>query len=389
MKQAAYSLFDTALGICGIAWKISDSSDGKPVVTFFQLPEAAKKSTEARIARNSSGRRTNAPPLRIAGIIKRVQKHFQGEVQEFRDIVVDLDGMGPFAQQVYQAARAIPAGHTVTYGELAKSMNKPSASRAVGQALGRNPIPLIIPCHRVLASGNKAGGFSAYGGLETKAKMLEIEGASIGPPPVLKSRRDLMRTAAVLRQKDPKLGRCPDAPLDFKLRPRRSPYATLIEAVVHQQLSPQAAATILSRVTALYPGASLPEPVDLLKTPDRLLRGAGLSKAKTAALKDIAAKALDGTIPSSVQLVKLGNEELIKRLTSIHGVGRWTVEMMLIFNLGRRDVFPADDYALRKGLAEVFRMKQAPTPKQADALGRAWRPHRTVASLLLWNCIKP
>ena len=177
MEQAAYCLFETPLGACGIAWKISDSTDGQPVVTFFQLPEATKKLTEKRIAGSTHGRRTGAPPPRIAAIIKKVQKHLHGDVQDFLDIVVDLDGAGPFARQVYEAARKIPAGRTVTYGELAKDMNRPTAARAVGQALGRNPIPLIIPCHRVLASGNKPGGFSAHGGVETKAKMLEIEGA--------------------------------------------------------------------------------------------------------------------------------------------------------------------------------------------------------------------
>lgn len=178
MKQAAYCLFETPLGTCGIAWNVSDSSDGQPVVTFFQLPEATKKSTEKRIAGSSHGRRTNAPPPRIAAIIGKVQMHLRGDVQDFLDIVVDLDGAGSFARQVYEAIRKIPAGRTVTYGELAKEMNRPTAARAVGQALGRNPIPLIIPCHRVLAARGKAGGFSAPGGVETKTRMLAIEGAT-------------------------------------------------------------------------------------------------------------------------------------------------------------------------------------------------------------------
>jgi methylated-DNA-[protein]-cysteine S-methyltransferase len=152
------------------------------VVTFFQLPEATRSLTETRIAGSSGGRKARVPPPRIAGIIKKVQKHFHGDVQDFLDIVVDLDGAGPFARLVYKAVRKIPAGRTLTYGELATNINRPTASRAVGQALGRNPIPLIIPCHRVLASGKKPGGFSAHGGVETKARMLAIEGAMIGQP---------------------------------------------------------------------------------------------------------------------------------------------------------------------------------------------------------------
>jgi O-6-methylguanine DNA methyltransferase len=191
VKQTAYSIFETPLGACGIAWKKSDSSDGQPVVTFFQLPEATKKLTERRIAGITNGRRASAPPPRIAGIIKRVQKHLRGDVQDFGDVAVDLDGLGPFARQVYKVCRDIPAGRTLSYGELAKAMKRPAAARAVGQALGRNPVPLIIPCHRVLASGNKPGGFSAYGGFATKAKILTIEGVTIGPPPAIKSIKDM------------------------------------------------------------------------------------------------------------------------------------------------------------------------------------------------------
>ena len=195
MKQAAYCLFETPLGACGIAWKEQEASRIPPVVTFFQLPEATRNVTDTRIAGSSGGRKARVPPPRIAGIIKKVQKHLHGDVQDFLDIVVDLDGAGPFARQVYEAVRKIPAGRTMSYGELAKAMNRPAAARAVGQALGRNPIPLLIPCHRVLAAGGMAGGFSAPGGVETKARLLAIEGAPIGPPATIKSKRDLLRAA--------------------------------------------------------------------------------------------------------------------------------------------------------------------------------------------------
>ncbi len=204
MKQAAYCLFETPLGTCGIAWKEQETSRIPPVVTFFQLPEATRSLTDTRIAGSSGGRKARVPPPHIAGIIKKVQKHLHGDVQDFLDIVVDLDAMGSFARQVYEAVRKIPAGRTKSYGELATDMNRPTASRAVGQALGRNPIPLIIPCHRVLASGNKPGGFSAHGGLETKAKMLEIEGATIG-----------------LRQAGDPLGRVRPDPPRRTTRPKR------------------------------------------------------------------------------------------------------------------------------------------------------------------------
>jgi len=182
MIQAAYCLFETPLGACGIAWKEHGTSRIPLAVTFFQLPEATRSLTDTRIAGSSGGRKARVPPPRIAGIIRRIQKHLHGDVQDFVDIAVDLDGAGPFARQVYEAVRKIPPGRTRSYGELAADMNRPTASRAVGQALGRNPIPLIIPCHRVLGHSGKPGGFSAHGGVETKARLLEIEGATIGFP---------------------------------------------------------------------------------------------------------------------------------------------------------------------------------------------------------------
>ena len=189
MKQAEYCLFETPLGACGIAWKGQETSRIPPAVTFFQLPEATRSVTDTRIAGSSGGRKVRVPPPHIASIIRKVQKHLHGDVQDFLEVVVDLDSAGPFARQVYMAARKIPPGRTVTYGDLAKDMDRPSAARAVGQALGRNPIPLIIPCHRVLAAGGMSGGFSAPGGVGTKARMLAIEGVMIGPPATIQSKQ--------------------------------------------------------------------------------------------------------------------------------------------------------------------------------------------------------
>jgi len=389
MKHIAFCLFETPLGSCGIVWSEPGNSRTPPAVTLLQLPEATRTMTESRIARSAGARKSSAPPPQIAEVIERVRKHLQGDAQDFLDITLDLDGADPFARQVYQAARRIPAGQTRTYGQLAKAVSRPAAARAVGQALGRNPIGLIIPCHRVVAAGGKPGGFSAHGGRATKARMLAIEGVTFGPPPTIKSQRDLRRAVRLLGASDRRLARCMAKPMEFNLKPNQSPYATLLEAVVHQQLSPKAATTILGRVKGMYPGSTIPEPRDLLKTPDRSLRGAGLSRAKTASLKDLAAKTLDGTVPSSEKIAALSDDEITRRLTTIFGVGRWTVEMLLIFNLGRKDVFPIDDYALRKSIADLHGMKDIPTPRQLDALGETWRPLRTVATLYLWNSIKP
>ncbi len=171
MKQAGYCLFETPLGLCGIAW-----SGEPPAVTLLQLPEATPERTEARLARQTGVGAARVPPPRIVQVIERLRKHLEGDVQDLRDIALDLDGAAPFARKVYEAARQIPPGQTMTYGELAKAAGRPGAARAVGQALGKNPVAVIIPCHRVLAAGGKPGGFSAHGGRTTKARMLAAEG---------------------------------------------------------------------------------------------------------------------------------------------------------------------------------------------------------------------
>ena len=178
MNQSAYALFETPLGVCGIAWRNPENLRDEPAVVAFQLPEANVEITRMQIEGKASAQ-ASPPPSRIAEIIKRVRRHLGGEVEDFQDIAVDLTPSGSFAHRVYAAARKIPPGQTMTYGELANAMHRPKAARAVGQALGRNPIPLIIPCHRVLAAGAKPGGFSASGGIATKLKMLAIEGATL------------------------------------------------------------------------------------------------------------------------------------------------------------------------------------------------------------------
>ncbi len=176
MKRAAYCLFETPLGACGLAWTEAATCGGSLAVACLQLPEATPQATEQRIARKSGGSRTDAPPA-IAEVIQKIGKHLCGESQDLRDVRLDLGNVQPFARQVYEAALQIPPGETRTYGELAKAVGRPTEARAVGQALAKNPIPIIIPCHRVLAANGRLGGFSAPGALLTKAKLLDIERA--------------------------------------------------------------------------------------------------------------------------------------------------------------------------------------------------------------------
>jgi O-6-methylguanine DNA methyltransferase len=186
MKQIGYHLFETRLGICGIAWSERSQPDAAdvPAVVLLQLPEANAKLTEDRVERKTATGTRTKPPPQIAGVIGRIRKHLDGEAQDFGDVKLDLDASGAFARRVYEATRQIPAGETMTYGGIAKALGEPGSARAVGQALGSNPIALIIPCHRVVAAGGKGGGFSAHGGLATKARMLAKEGAASGELPI-------------------------------------------------------------------------------------------------------------------------------------------------------------------------------------------------------------
>lgn len=170
--ERQYALFDSAIGVCGISWQVGHT----PLIVGFWLPESNPEATETRISLQAS--KAGQIPGQITAIIEQACRHLNREHQDFNDAPIDWNQFEPFARRVYEAALAIPIGQTRTYGQLAKQLGEPQAAQAVGQALGSNPIPLIIPCHRILAAGGKMGGFSAPGGLLTKEKLLLIEGAT-------------------------------------------------------------------------------------------------------------------------------------------------------------------------------------------------------------------
>ena len=172
-------------------------------------------------------------------------------------------------------------------------------------------------------------------------------------------------------------------PFPTKFEKTKDPYRALVRSVVYQQLSGKAAATILRRVVALFPDKDFPDPEDLIRVKPEALRGAGLSRQKTAALKDVAEKRVEGIIPPARALSKLPNDEIIERLTAARGVGRWTVEMYLIFTLGRPDVLPIDDLGVRKGAEKLYRREF--TPKELGAYGERWAPWRSAAAWHLWR----
>lgn len=165
---AGYHVFETAAGMCGLAWSAAG-------LTQVQLPEATAAATEARLARRSGAARCDPPPAVILDIASKVRAYFDGAEITFADAALDLDGISVFNANVYTALRAIGWGQATSYGELAKTVGAPGSARAIGAAMGSNPWPLIVPCHRVLAASGKIGGFSAHGGRGTKRRMLQLE----------------------------------------------------------------------------------------------------------------------------------------------------------------------------------------------------------------------
>jgi DNA-3-methyladenine glycosylase II len=175
----------------------------------------------------------------------------------------------------------------------------------------------------------------------------------------------------------------------YELKPGGTvrPFDALAESIAYQQLSGKAAATIWGRVRALYGKRKYLDPKEVLKTPDRTLRAAGLSRSKVAALKDLAAKTIDGTVPSAAALAKMSDEEIVERLIQVRGIGRWTVEMLLLFDLARPDVWPIHDYGVQKGFAKTFGKRKLPTPKQMLKHGKKFAPHRSVAAWYFWRAL--
>jgi methylated-DNA-[protein]-cysteine S-methyltransferase len=178
MTDKHFTLFDTAIGICGIEW-------GPRGINGLQLPMGSDEKTRARIRQRHGDIVEAEPSAEVQGVIARIVELLAGKPDDLLDIALDLDGVPEFNRGVYDIARTIPPGKTMTYGDIAKKLGGVELSRDVGQALGRNPCPIVVPCHRVLAAGNKPGGFSARGGVDTKLKMLAIEGAPVNHTPSL------------------------------------------------------------------------------------------------------------------------------------------------------------------------------------------------------------
>jgi methylated-DNA-[protein]-cysteine S-methyltransferase len=391
MTQPGFARFDSPIGRCGIAW-------GERGIAAVQLPDGPEATARARLARRFPGSSEQAMPDEVRRAVEQILSLLRGEASELGTILLDMEQVPPFHRRVYEMARGISPGQTVSYGDLAARLGQPGAARAVGQALGRNPFALVVPCHRVLAADGRMGGFSANGGVTTKLRLLSIErdgtrlnGTAAPELTAAELGYDPIAAVAHLRDADPALARLIDSVGPFRMRIDRtsSLFLALAEAIVYQQLTGKAAATIFARVQALFPRALEGlSPAHVRRASDAKLRGAGLSRNKLLSLRDLAEKTLAGALPTLADVHALDDEAIIEQLTQVRGIGRWTVEMLLIFRLGRADVLPVDDYGVRKGFAVTFRKRELPAAAELEQRGARWRPFRSVASWYLWRAVE-
>lgn len=373
-----YTLVDTAVGPLGLTWRGSK-------ISGLLLPDSSKARLEATLRSRFPGATRGEPPAAVSKAILTIQKALRGEAARLDRIPIDLEAVTDFRRRVYEAARTLDPGQTCSYGELARRMGSPGAARAVGGALADNPIALLVPCHRILASQGAIGGFTAPGGIQTKLRLLELEGYQ----PKVRQRplRVNAEEALVhLRSVDKKFARLIDQVGPY--RPRRDKtkdvFDALCRAIIHQQLSGKAAATIWGRFVELF-GPDGPSPSATLKLSPRTLRAAGLSENKVLSVLDLAQHVDAGTVPNLQKLARLTDEEVIEALTIVRGVGRWTAEMFLIFRLGRGDVLALDDLGIQKGLRRLLGRDELPSKTELAEWGQRFQPHRSVASYFLWR----
>ena len=396
-RSLFYHFLKTDFGHLGLVW----TDLGLRSVLF---PHPKLKTVQNQVRQKYPGAREKKPPVwlkQIARILTLQLKTVgapsakQSPIDVFPVERLDFSEIAPFHRLVYVEAMKTGQGQTTSYSELAKKVGSPRAARAVGQAMARNPLPLIVPCHRVLAAGGKLGGFTAPGGTLTKKRLLEIErqlhsrssfeDAEFDP---MKARRHLMksdaRLAKVIRQVEKKFATFSIDTADLKLK--KSPYEWLLRSIIFQQLNGRAASTIHDRVRLLFAERD-PSPEELLGMDETRLRSAGLSQNKLLALRDLAEKARLGLVLSREQMKQMSNEDIIQTLLPIRGIGRWTIEMLLLFGLGRSDVLAVDDFALKKATMQIHGLKSMPNRVLFQNLGEKWRPYRSVASWYLWRSL--
>lgn len=368
-----HRIFTTAIGDCAVAWR-------QRGLTRLWLPEATRATLESQIQQAKAGTSAPLPPW-CAKAVERIQRHCEDGYGALQRVPIDLEGLSPFRQNVYSALRQVRRGSTLSYTQLAERAGHPGAQRAIGTAMAQNPLPLVVPCHRVLSSTG-SGGFSAHGGLETKAQLLAKEGVCLRPQEVFDY--DIAKARRVLRKSSRAMAQLVDRVGAFRMQPSASASTeeSLARAIVFQQLTAAAASSIYRRLVAQL-GGKLDAKKIAEQSPAQL-RSAGLSKNKVLAIKALAQRSLAAEVPSLLALSQRSNESVVAELSQFRGIGRWSVEMLLMFRLGRSDVMPLGDYGVRKGFGRSHGIAK-PSRFQLREAAETWRPYRSVASWYLWR----
>lgn len=369
------ALFSTTIGPCAIGW----SERG---VCRLQLLAGDADETRWRLEGSQPGQdpvQWAAPPAGIARLIDRLQAHLSGTPDRLtRGVPLDLKMTRPFARAAYEQLRRIPPGQTISYGDLAERSGSPAAARAIGRAMANNPIPLLIPCHRVVLANGDLGCFSAPDGARLKLRLLTLEGAdltSIARAGVRQLQRDDYRLAQLIAEVGPY--RLPE-------RQRTDHFTALAEAIVHQQLSMRAAATIFQRLMAAAASGTALDPHAVLHLTQSQLQTVGLSRQKSRYLQHLAHHVASGRLPLD-KVHRMDDESLIDALTIVPGIGRWTAEMFLMFRLGRLNVLPVDDLGFRRGVRRVYGAAAVESARALRQLGEQWQPFRSIATWYLWR----
>lgn len=370
--------------------------DQSAIIQRLWLPVNSRKKLLTSIKEFAPGAiEKKSPPASIQKLVRETQQYFLGNNCNFNRFTCSLEGLSPFYRKVLEELRKVPFGTTITYKELAYCAGKPNGARAAGLAVAKNPFPLIYPCHRVIKSDGKIGGFSSGKGIVQKVEMLKLEGTEIiqitSEPqiktPMILDQKSINKGIKYLCKKDRQLAIWIKKLPRFKLVTDNctTPFQALLEAIIYQQLTGRAAKTIYKRVIDLFGNPKEISPLDLIRSEEDELRQTGVSGPKILAIKDLAEKALSGALPSLKKMKQMSDQQIISKLIQIRGIGKWTAEMLLIFRLGRADVLAIDDYGLKKGLAILRKRKDLPSSKELKKEGENFKPYRTIASWYLWR----
>ncbi|MGO9831262.1 MAG: MGMT family protein [Myxococcaceae bacterium] len=376
----AFSVHETPLGLCAVEW----SEAGVQRLAFGRLAELRHHWLAAR-----GGVESRRPPRFVREATARLRAHLSGRPQDFTSVPLDLSATSPGFQELASSLRGTPAGATLDVEQLAARLTLSTAR--VRQLLARNPLPVLLPSHRMLGP---AGLLGAWGGGEVlQERLLALE--SMAHPPLYgldgqPAPARIEEALQYLQRRDPALAVVMEqvGPYRLRLRSGHSPYEALARAILGQQISGRAAAAILARLASQFGTPGVPAPGRILGAKDGALRAAGLSAGKARAFRDLAARTLAGQVPGWAVLRRWPDERILATLTEIHGIGRWTVEMVLLFRLGRPDVLPLGDLGIRKGYARALGQGRLPSSRQLQRRGWRWRPFRSVASWYLWRALE-